>query len=136
MNARCSYASLFVYKIFNHYSVRARAVLFARSRTCATFHCSIFCPRPIQPLTGSRDFLENFPQRTQRLFSTASDKNEIDKHRERVRQELKSYLKQHRVRLRDTEQRIKETGSVIIKDIKETKDKVKERVGEIIEVSV
>lgn len=68
------------------------------------------------------------------LCSSASEKEQ--QHKERVKEELKSYLNQHRVRLKDTEQRIKNTGNVIIKDIKETKDKVKVRVGEIIEVKV
>lgn len=67
-------------------------------------------------------------------FNDNNNNNKEEKHKERVREELKSYLKQHRVRLRDTEERIKKTSNVIIKDIKETKEKVKERVGEIIEV--
>lgn len=127
-SVRPTYLSLFIYKIFNHSTLRTGATLLHTHQ-----HCSIFCFRP----TSARNFLENVPKCTQRFFCSQSDKqDQADKHRERVREELKAYLKQHRVRLRDTEQRIKETSNVIIKDIRETKEKVKERVEEIIEVSV
>lgn len=100
-----AFTSRCVYRIFT-----------LRNRSKAAISCSFLYPWNL----------------TRRPLCSASEKEE--KHKERVRDELKSYLKQHRVRLKDTEQRIKKTGNVIIKDIKETKDKVKERVGEIIEV--
>lgn len=130
---RPAYASIFVYRIFTHYSLRTRALFLCRNQTCD----AVLWSRSTKLLTVTRNVLEDIPRCTQRLYCSASNKkNDVNKHKERVRQELKTYLKQHRVRLRDTEQRIKETGNVIIKDIKETRDKVKERVGEIIEVTI
>lgn len=67
---------------------------------------------------------------------THNDKNDIilNKRRERVKREFQLYMEQNRERLRDTEQKLKVKKDVILKDIKETKDKVKEKVEEIIEV--
>lgn len=101
--------------------------------TRCNINASIYCPILYAPcariLTNTNNVGRNHAGR---LLCSGSGEQ---KHKERVKEELRLYLKQHRVRLRDTEQRIKETGSGIIKDIKETKDKVKVRVGEIIEVS-
>lgn len=67
---------------------------------------------------------------------TNNGKNDIilNKHKERVKREFQLYLEQNRERLRDTEQKFKDKKDIILKDIKETKDKVKEKVEEIIEV--
>lgn len=54
--------------------------------------------------------------------------------KEIVKKELKSYYEQNRDRLKDTEQKLLRKGNVILNDIKETKDKVREKVEEIIEV--
>lgn len=66
----------------------------------------------------------------------STEKNDIllDKHRERVRKEFQIYIEQNKERLRDTEQKLKDKKDVLLKDIKETKDKVKGKVEEIIEV--
>lgn len=73
-----------------------------------------------------------------KFYCTASDKkNELfTKHRDRVKKEFQSYIEQNKERFRDTEQKIKHTSSVLLKDIKETKDKVKEKVEGIVEVHI
>ncbi|XP_017781723.1 PREDICTED: probable cardiolipin synthase (CMP-forming) [Nicrophorus vespilloides] len=63
-------------------------------------------------------------------FCTTSNKKDILLNR---RKELKTYIEHNKERLRDTEQRIKERGRVVLADIKETKDKVKGRVEQVIE---
>lgn len=134
---RPNYASLVVCKIVNHYSLRTRAVALYRYRTCAEGCCSVSCRRSTKILATTKHILETAPKCPQRLFGTSDNKkSDINKHTERVKQELKTYLEQNRERLRDTEHRIKTTSNEIFKDIKETKDKVKERVGEIIEVTI
>lgn len=60
----------------------------------------------------------------------------LNKHKERVRKEFQQYIEQNRARLRDTEQKLKDKKDFILKDIKETKEKVKEKVEEIVEVSI
>ncbi|RZC42023.1 cardiolipin synthase 1 [Asbolus verrucosus] len=70
-----------------------------------------------------------------RLFCSTSNK-ENDKftpHKLFVKNELKAYIEQNKEKLRDTEQRIKQKGTVILQDIKETTDKVKGKVEEVIE---
>ncbi|XP_022907363.1 probable cardiolipin synthase (CMP-forming) [Onthophagus taurus] len=68
-----------------------------------------------------------------RGFSTASDKDFLSRQRTKVTNEFKTYIEQNKERLRDTEQRLKERGTIILQDIKETKDKVRGKVEEIIE---
>ncbi|KAI4468327.1 cdp-diacylglycerol--glycerol-3-phosphate 3-phosphatidyltransferase-related [Holotrichia oblita] len=51
----------------------------------------------------------------------------------KVTKELKNYFEQNRERFRDTEHKIKLKSHILLKDIKDTKDKVKEKVEEIIE---
>lgn len=75
-------------------------------------------------------FKEN---RFNKYFSTTSDKDWL--RQDKVTNELKSYFEQNKERLRDTEHKIKERGNILLKDIKDTKDKVKGKVEEIIEVS-
>ncbi|XP_066152601.1 probable cardiolipin synthase (CMP-forming) [Euwallacea fornicatus] len=48
------------------------------------------------------------------------------------REEIKAYLEQNKEKLRDTEQRFKERGYVILQDLKDTRSKVKEKVEEIV----
>lgn len=96
----------------------------SRARKCS-FSCCVTAGFLFEPV----------PKYKQYFYCTISDKKEdIHKHQDKVKEGLKSYIEHNRIRLRDTEQKLKETGNVILRDIKETKDKVKERVGEIIEV--
>ncbi|XP_076268270.1 putative cardiolipin synthase (CMP-forming) [Rhynchophorus ferrugineus] len=66
-----------------------------------------------------------------RIYCTSSShgQTKFSKHKE----ELKAYLEQNKGKLRDTEQRLKERGNIILQDIKDTKTKVKEKVEEIVE---
>lgn len=67
-------------------------------------------------------------------YCTTSKKNHLlAQEPEAVKKEFKAYLDENKEKFRDTEQRIKERGHNILQDIKNTKDKVKERVGEVIE---
>jgi len=70
-----------------------------------------------------------------RYFCTTSDKKEVclASHKNAVKKEFQSYIEQKKERLRVTEQKIKERGNVILKDIEKTKNKVKEKVEGIIE---
>ncbi|KAF5280872.1 hypothetical protein FQR65_LT03021 [Abscondita terminalis] len=61
-------------------------------------------------------------------YLCTSDNNHKD-----VKKEIQSYILHKKETLKVTEELIKERGNVILKDIKSTKDKVKERVEEIIE---
>lgn len=72
------------------------------------------------------------------FYCTRSDEKKelFIKHKDRVKSEFKSYIEQNKERLRDTELKIKHTGSVLLKDIKETRDKVKEKVEEVVEVGI
>lgn len=71
----------------------------------------------------------------QKVYCTSSDReNNFAKHKEHVAKEFKIYLEQNKERLRDTEQRLKEKRYALLQDIKETRDKVKEKVEGIIEV--
>lgn len=67
-----------------------------------------------------------------RIYCTSSGhgQTKFSKHKEG----LKAYLEQNKGKLRNTEQRLKEKGNIILQDIKETKTKVKEKVEEIVEV--
>jgi cardiolipin synthase len=47
--------------------------------------------------------------------------------------DFKAYIEQNKEKLRDTEQRIKNKGTIILQDIKETTDKIKGKVEEVIE---
>ncbi|XP_045461635.1 probable cardiolipin synthase (CMP-forming) [Harmonia axyridis] len=60
-------------------------------------------------------------------------KKTFDTQRAYVNKELKAYIQQNKNRLRNTEKRIKLQGSILMKDIRETKDKVREKVENIIE---
>lgn len=78
--------------------------------------------------------LQIFPTR---YFCTSSEKNDVfSRHSKTVKKGFNTYFVEKKEQLRDTEQRIKEKSSIILKDIKETKDKVKGKVEEIIEVCV
>lgn len=80
------------------------------------------------------EHLQIFPTR---YFCTSSEKNDVfSRHSETIKKGFNTYFAENKERLRDTEQRIKEKSSIILKDIKETKDKVKGKVEEIIEVFV
>ncbi|GJQ66155.1 hypothetical protein Trydic_g4217 [Trypoxylus dichotomus] len=66
------------------------------------------------------------------IVNTASDKDWF-RHQSKVTKELKNYIEHNKERLRDTENRIKEKSNILLKDIKDTKNKVKGKVEEIIE---
>lgn len=102
---------------------------------CATICCNSVLQSCVHyPPTS--DIFRPFQSLGTKFYCTASDKkNELfTKHRDRVKKEFQSYIEQNKERFRDTEQKIKYTSSVLLKDIKETKDKVKEKVEEIVEV--
>lgn len=67
-----------------------------------------------------------------RYFCTASGRSKMCFNERR--EELRIYLENKRQRLRVTEQRIKWRGNIILRDIRETKNKVRERVGGIVMV--
>lgn len=77
----------------------------------------------------------NLEKYKHRYFCTTSDKKEVclANHKDAVKKELQSYIEHKKERLRVTEQRIKDRGNVILKDIEETKKRVKEKVEGIIE---
>lgn len=58
---------------------------------------------------------------------------EVFRERENVKTELKTYIEGRKERLKDAEERLKERSRVMLSDIKETKQKVKGKVEEIIE---
>lgn len=60
-------------------------------------------------------------------------KNTLFETEKNVQQKLEHVIAQNKVIFRETEQKIRKTGSDIIKDIKTTKDKVKIRMEEVIE---
>lgn len=104
---------------------------------CVTTCCSSVLRNCVH-CSPTKDILSPLRSLGTNYYCTASDKkNELfTKHKDRVRKEFQSYIEQNKERLRDTELKIKHTGSVFLKDIKETKDKVKERVEEIVEVFI
>lgn len=53
----------------------------------------------------------------------------------RRKEEIRAYLEHNKEKLKDTEQRLKQRGHVLLQDLKDTKSKVKERVEEIAEVT-
>jgi cardiolipin synthase len=69
------------------------------------------------------------------LFCTTSNKesDQLDHRKFLVKSDFKAYIEQNKEKLRDTEQRIKNKGTIILQDIKETTDKVKGKVEEVIE---
>lgn len=80
-------------------------------------------------------FVKNIQRCRLRNFCTAQSKDGcFASSKEVVRKEFRSYIEHNKERLRVTEQKIKHKGSVLLKDIKETKDKVREKVEEIVEV--
>ncbi|KAJ3648238.1 hypothetical protein Zmor_020056 [Zophobas morio] len=83
---------------------------------------------------------QNFPQcsgcssQYRPFCTTSNNENEHFTHGKLLHKtDLKAYIKQNKDKLRNTEQRLKHKGSVIIQDIKETTDKMKEKVEEVIE---
>lgn len=70
---------------------------------------------------------------SRKYFSTTSDKDWLP-HQSKVTKELKSYFEKNKVRLRDTEYKIKEKSNILLEDIKSTRNKVKGKVDEVIEV--
>ncbi|KRT81571.1 hypothetical protein AMK59_5989, partial [Oryctes borbonicus] len=70
--------------------------------------------------------------KSRKCFSTTSDKDWFQ-HRSKVTKELKTYFEHNKERFRDTENKIKKKSNILLRDIKDTKDRVKERVEEIIE---
>lgn len=72
----------------------------------------------------------------QKVYCTSSNRqNNLAKHKEHVTKEFKIYIEQNKEKLRDTEQRLKEKKHALLQDFKETRDKVKVKVEEIIEVA-
>lgn len=65
--------------------------------------------------------------------SFSTDKSQYQ-HQSKVTKEIKNYFEENRERFRNTEHRIKLKSNNLLRDIKDTKDKVKEKVEEIIEV--
>ncbi|KAJ8963837.1 hypothetical protein NQ314_005352 [Rhamnusium bicolor] len=70
-----------------------------------------------------------------KVYCTTSDKENgnFRRRKEIVTKEFKAYIEHNKEKLRDTEQRLKEKRHAILQDIKETKNKVKEKVEGIIE---
>ncbi|XP_030754498.1 probable cardiolipin synthase (CMP-forming) [Sitophilus oryzae] len=65
-----------------------------------------------------------------RIYCTSTGSpTKFSKHKK----ELKAYLEHNKEKIRDTEQKLKERGYVILQDIKDTKTKVKAKVEEIVE---
>lgn len=87
-----------------------------------------------RPLIAVDVFLKNLQLRRYRLYSTSS-KDAAAKFNRR-KDELKAYVDNKKEKLRDTEQRIKERGNVLLQDLKDTKTKVRERVEEIVVASI
>lgn len=50
-----------------------------------------------------------------------------------VSKELKTIIEKKKEKFKEKEKKLKEKGTMILKDIKETKDKVKEKVEEVVE---
>lgn len=55
-------------------------------------------------------------------------------HQKKFRKDVQDVLADRKIKLQDTEKKIRAKGKMIIQDIKETKEKMKERMEEIIEV--
>lgn len=69
------------------------------------------------------------------LCTTSNKRTEIfTKHKDKVKEEFKLYIEQNREKLRETEEKLKRRRNLILKNIRDTKNKVKEKVEEIIEV--
>lgn len=69
-------------------------------------------------------------------FSNDTSKPNVTQCNEELRNGLRKYILQHKEKLKNTEEKIKQRGIVILKDIKETKDKVRTKVEEVIEVHI
>ncbi|XP_057662772.1 probable cardiolipin synthase (CMP-forming) [Diorhabda carinulata] len=79
---------------------------------------------------------KQFTYNDQKRSSTSSNKsNECVKiNNEKVAsKDFKAIIQDNKDKFKDTEKRLKERGNILLKDIKETKNKVKEKVEEIIE---
>lgn len=74
-----------------------------------------------------------FNKNHSRIFCTEK-KNTLLNAEKNVQQKLEHVIAQNKVIFRETEQKIRKTGSNIIHDIKVTKDKVRIRMEEVIEV--
>lgn len=111
-----------------------------------------FCEKISSPLSVkftpvcwcSKDLKTNSTTFINRDLSTAFPRNfcqnngrntNFTTQRKYVNKEIKAYIQQNKDKLRNTEQRIKLKGSILLKDIRETKDKVREKVENIIDVS-
>ncbi|CAH0552004.1 unnamed protein product [Brassicogethes aeneus] len=78
-----------------------------------------------------RSLLKNYQKR---FCSTSNNDNgSFPASKKLVKDELKAYFEHNKERLKDTNIRFKEKRDVIIQDIKETRDKVKSKVEEVIE---
>lgn len=55
-------------------------------------------------------------------------------HQKKFRKDVQDVLADRKIKLQDTEKKIRAKGKMIIQDIKETKEKMKEKMEEIIEV--
>lgn len=86
--------------------------------------------------TWSNKQFVNYVVYGNRLFCTTSGKKEayLTNQKDTVKKELQSYIEQKKKKLRVTEQKLKDRGNVLLKDIEKTKQKVKERVEGIVEV--
>lgn len=91
------------------------------------------CCYPIR--TGQ--ILKNIKYCKGRIFSTSHKSGEpIITRKNSMKNELKAYIQQNKDKLKNTEEKIKKRGHVILKDIRDTRDKVKEKVEEVIEVKI
>ncbi|XP_066249527.1 probable cardiolipin synthase (CMP-forming) [Euwallacea similis] len=99
------------------YSQLSRS-LFAKFKHNALTRCPIY--QPLQRLSCI----------SCRLYCTNSE--ETSTKFTQKREEIKAYLEQNKEKLRDTEQKLKERGYVILQDLKDTRSKMKEKVEEIV----
>lgn len=79
--------------------------------------------------SARKSFLKNF---SYPFCSASNEPNTSGK--KLLKNEIKTYINQNKERLRDTEIRLKKKGTVILQDIKDTRDKVRNKVEEVIEV--
>ncbi|KAK5648966.1 hypothetical protein RI129_003858 [Pyrocoelia pectoralis] len=79
------------------------------------------------------NILRNAQKLKFRSLSTPHNKRESRLDAKDVKKEIQSYIKQKQIKLKATEQKIKVCSETLRKDFVETKNKVKEKVGEVIE---
>lgn len=123
------------------YQYQIRACVIAHGDYCPSFNDNyVYMNKYYRNIKhySIRDYniFKNLQKYRLQCFCTTSDKKEVclASHKDAVQKELQSYIEQKKEKLRVTEQRIKEKGNVILKDIEKTKNKVREKVEGIIEV--